>query len=49
VTISPAQLGYLLSGIEWRHVWTVPVAQGVFGSFGRWSGAVMCPACLRGR
>src|SRR5216683_2965675 len=31
------------------HVWTAPFGQGEFGGVGRWSGAVMYPACWRGR
>ena len=31
------------------HVWTAAFGQGEFGGVGRWSGAVMYPACWRGR
>ena len=31
------------------HVWTAPLGQGEFSGVGEWSGAVMYPACWRGR
>jgi hypothetical protein len=29
-------------------VWMAPALQAICGGLARWSGAVLCPACLRG-